>query len=683
MKKNFKRLQIMSLIYGIICIVALLVFLIIGLVFQSLDYSKTASINVLYSAIGALALITISYTCIFVFVQFFSSRKAHKNEITGVEILGRDLQETYNFGQIGMCVTDDKDIVIWSSEFLQEKGIDIVDTNIFDFNDKLAELKNSNDDNLLVKITFKSHTYEVKYIKDAHIFMFRDITKEDVVYQINRNQSPVVGFAIIDNYSDIQQSADQTTFINLIGESRKAISNYFKENGSLIHQISDTTYIFTTTRENFDKIAASQFKIVDEIKQIKVEGFNDFLTLSIGASYGVNDYNKLSDLARSAIDVSLSRGGDQIVIAPFSQAMIFIGGKSDARASHNKVKMRMKADALITNMEHSDNVLIVGHKYADFDAIGAALGVQQIAESICKQARVYIEDNLLERNVRRIYKTNFTPEQIEQYFVFKKDVEDYITPNTLLIVVDCNSEDMIMNKELCDLISKKGVIDHHRPGDKVIKDTIYNASDTSASSTCEIVTFLIYQSTRKLEITEMIATFMLSGILLDTNHYKQKTSSYTFDASSILKQFGANNEKADDFLKEEWEEYLLKLKIKQFYTIPKPGMRIYAYEDEDDNTIDQSVLAQVAQETLNIRDMDCCFAIGKISENLYKISARSNGSINVQFIMEKLAGKKGGGHLTAAAAVLEADNIDVVKQELEEIIEDYYDKAQTTSSENE
>ena len=163
---------------------------------------------------------------------------------------------------------------------------------------------------------------------------------------------------------------------------------------------------------------------------------------------------------------------------------------------------------------------------------------------------------------------------------------------------------------------------------------------------------------------------MLSGILLDTNYYRNRTGPRTYDASLILKEFGADNAQADSFLKEEFEEYALKMKIMSSAVTPYFGIIVCKADEED--VIDRTTLAVCAQEALQIKGINACFVIGRIEQKKVGISSRSDGTINVQLLMEKLGG---GGHFSGAATQFDNLTIKEVSDQLLNVLDLYLNDA--------
>ena len=246
---------------------------------------------------------------------------------------------------------------------------------------------------------------------------------------------------------------------------------------------------------------------------------------------------------------------------------------------------------------------------------------------------------------------------------------DKINDDTLLIVVDTHRPSNTLSPELIASAKRIALIDHHRRSEEFIDDLLLSILEPSASSTSELVAELIKYSPQSISISSEIATYMLTGILLDTNRYRVRTSTRTFEASMILKEFGASSEIADEFLKDEYEEYQQKTKILSNIAIPAYG--IIVASSPDDEIVERTILAKIAQDALQIKGIKASFVIGMIDHDIIQISARSNGSVNVQLLIEKMGG---GGHFSAAAAQISNSTISQVNERLKDVINLYLDE---------
>ena len=658
MNKLIQSQRIRSLIVFIVEIVAVAALFLTSL-FVEFDYYFPI-------AVGALLVFSCTNTIFFWLSSAGIQKIKQQTELKSADVIGSDIQEAYNFGKIGLIVTDENGTVVWINEYLTDMNFDIIDRNIDNVSPELLKLSTDGYKHETLTVLYKNHSYEVKYMKAANLYIFKDVTDYEAIFSYSKNQAPVVGFILIDNFSDISATAEESKFNDMTSAVRKAIVNYTKKYQSLCRRLRSDMYIFICSMENYDKMRKDNFSLVDSVRELYEEGF----TVSVGVAYGFPDYTKLSELASNAIDVALSRGGDQTVIAPFSENMIFIGGKTESKASRNKVKIRTLSKSLLTFIQHSSKVLIIGHIYADMDAIGAAFGVKALADYANVECRILYDEQFVENKTRRAVKLLYTAEELKHILISFKGAYEYLDENALVVIVDFNNPNLAMNTNIINSKTKLAVIDHHRRADNFYSNVVINGLDSSASSTSELIAEYISFNPNPIPLNDKAATLMLAGILVDTNYYRMKTDIGTYEASTILKQHGASNEKADDFLKEDYEEYALKNRIMSNSATPYYGILV-CMADEDD-IIDRTVLALVAREALSIRGVNASFVIGRTGEQAVRMSARSDGSVNCQFLMEKLGG---GGHFNSSAAEFENETIKSIRDKLIHILDEYLTEA--------
>jgi c-di-AMP phosphodiesterase-like protein len=315
----------------------------------------------------------------------------------------------------------------------------------------------------------------------------------------------------------------------------------------------------------------------------------------------------------------------------------------------------------------------MGHTNMDMDAFGACLGIKAICERLEKRCRVVVDVKATEYKTRQALASSFNKEELEKLIITPKDAEDVLRTNTLCIVVDVHTSKMAMAPKIVEKASKVVVIDHHRRAEDYIESPVFNHIDPSSSSTCEIISqFIRYTSINpRISITQIYETIMLSGIFLDSSYFKSKhTGLRTFEACTILKDFGADNALADDFLKDDFEEYSLVQSIVS--KIEYPAYGVVCANAPENTTLEEATIAKAANTCLSLKGVHAAFVIGKISNRVFKMSARSDGTINVQLIMEKMGG---GGHFTSASCLFEKANLKDVKEILYATLEQYLSEA--------
>ena len=102
---------------------------------------------------------------------------------------------------------------------------------------------------------------------------------------------------------------------------------------------------------------------------------------------------------------------------------------------------------------------------------------------------------------------------------------------------------------------------------------------------------------------------------------------------------------------------------------------VYCVADEDD-IIEAATLAKVGNQCMQMRGVNACFVIGKTGVNEIRISCRSDGSVNVQLLAEKL---NGGGHFTQAAVTFKNMSMDNVESKLLDVLNEYLSDARNDS----
>jgi len=633
------------------------------------NIQNLVSIEILYIVAAAFVAIDAIFIWIVILIV---SRHRHQTSLKAADLIGGDIQEAYNFGQIGLAIVDENQNVLWVNNLFKERQIDILDTNIIEWQPKLEELHGAPPETVL-KIEFHSRNYDVKYLSDAGLYIFKDETEYEAVYDYSKRQAAVVGTIMIDNYSDLSGSTDDAN--DVISKVRNAIFEYARDNGVLIRRYRSDAYFVLCNYESLQKMENDKFSLLEKIHIIG-EKEETPPTLSIGLAHDFPDVVKLNEMANNAIDIAMSRGGDQVVVSHYGQDLTFYGGKSAAQENRNKVKVRVMADSVLSLIRSSSNVVIMGHAMTDMDAIGSCLGMRAICEYCKKSSLIVYDPKNTERKTRGAMTSAFTRDELSKITVLPNDVMDKIKSNTLVIVCDTHRPSLTLAPKVLEKASKVMVIDHHRRSEEFIESPVFQYIEPSASSASEMIVELIRYSSAnpRIDIPSAYATIMLSGIFMDSNYYKAKTCGIrTFEASMVLKEFGADNSVADDYLKDEFEEYTLITKIISTLKTPFYGV-VYCIADEDD-IIEAATLAKVGNQCMQMRGVNACFVIGKTKVDEVRISCRSDGTINVQLLAEKL---NGGGHFTQAACAFKNTSIDKVESRLLDVLNDYLPDARNS-----
>ena len=662
MKKKINRARLLAFITIIVELVGLAVFT----VFYFNNFLHTKDIcKPEYIIIGAVAIVALNIVMLWVSTLRVASYR-HRTDLKAAEVIGSDVQEAYNFAMIGLVVTDENDIVIWDNSLFKERHIDIIDSNIFDWQKDLKVLKEKGNPEEVVKTVINNRNFEVKFLSDAGLWIFKDTTDYESIYTYSKQQAPVVGILSMDNYDEVIKGDDD--YNDTITKAKDLIFEYAQKYGVLLRKYKDSNYLMLCNYDAYSKMKDDNFSIVDKVRSVSY-GEDIPLTLSIGIARDFPDVVKLNELANAALSIAMSRGGDQVVVSVYGKEMEFYGGKTEAQEKRSRVKIRVLADSLINLIKNASNVLIMGHTNMDMDALGSCLGVKAICDRVGVPSKVVVDLRATENKTRAAITSLFNKDELIELIVPAKDALGMVQNDTLVVVCDVHIPNMVMAPAILDKTNKVVVIDHHRRAEEYIESPVFNYIDPAASSASELITeFIRFSSiSPRIELNSTFATIMLSGIFLDSSFYKSKnTGIRTFEASTILKEFGADNSIADDLLKDDYEEYLETTSIVRNIKTVDYGV-VYAIADPS-KVYDTASIAKAANACLSMKEVHAAFVIGKTSSRETKISARSDGLINVSLLCEKLGG---GGHFTSAAATFLKSDVKEVENLLLNVIHLY------------
>ena len=665
MKKKISRVKLISFIIILLELAGLISFI---LIYFNDFFNAKAVIKPEYITIGAVAVVAINI--IFLWVSYFViSSYRHKTDLKAAEVIGSDVQEAYNFAMIGLVVTDENDVIIWHNDLFKDRHIEIIDLNIFDWQKELRQLKEKSSGEV-VKLVINNRNYEVKYLSDAGLWIFKDTTDYESIYSYSKSQAPVVGILAMDNYEEVIKGDDD--YNDTITKAKDVIFDYAKEYSILLRKFKDSNYLMLCNYEAYNKMREDNFSIVDKVRSVSF-GEDIPLTLSIGIARDFPDVVKLNELASAALDIAMSRGGDQVVVSVYGKEMEFYGGKTEAQEKRSRVKIRVLADSLINLIKNASNVLIMGHTNMDMDALGSCLGVKAICERLKIPSKIVVDLKATESKTRAALTSSFNRDELEELVVTSKEAVGMIRSDSLVVVCDVHIPNMVMAPTLLEHTNKIVVIDHHRRAEEYIESPVFNYIDPAASSASELLAeFIKFSSiSPRIELNPTYATIMLSGIFLDSSFYKSKnTGIRTFEASTILKEYGADNSVADDLLKDDYEEYVETTNIVSNLKTADYGV-VYAIANPN-KIYDAASIAKAANACLQMKGIHAAFVIGKTSSKEIKISARSDGLINVSKLCEKL---DGGGHFTSAAATVMKSNISEVEEMLLSVIRKHLSEA--------
>ncbi len=476
---------------------------------------------------------------------------------------------------------------------------------------------------------------------------------------------PVAAIILIDNYEELLQSARENERSQIMGEIEYQIECYVENYHGVIKKLEKDRFFVAFEERYMKSIVEERFTILDTVRKINA---NDKMpaTLSIGVGRDAQSLQQAEQFASQALDMALGRGGDQAAVKN-KNGYEFYGGVSKGIEKRTKVKTRIVAAALSELLDSCSNVLIMGHRFADLDCLGAAVGLYQPIQQMGKPVKIILNSraNMVKQLHSRLIEQGY-----DTAFIEPEVALDYVSEETLLIIVDVHTPHFIEAPEVYKKCKNVVVIDHHRKMVDYIDNAVIFHHEPYASSASEMVAELLQYFGDKYKPNSTAAEALLAGMMLDTKNFIQRTGVRTFEAAAYLRKLGADTVEVKRLFATSMNAYQERCKVVSSATVYRHCAVCEVAEKIDEIKM---VSAQAADELLSIEDVDASFVFYYEADNVVAYSARSMGRINVQIIMEKLGG---GGHLTMAGAQTKGIDLKEGKERLLRAIDEYYDTLQ-------
>ena len=488
-----------------------------------------------------------------------------------------------------------------------------------------------------------------------------DVTDTEEMRRTLELTRPVVAILMVDNYEDLMKATPEGKRSAVRAMLEEKLSQWSAGSEGMMLKYDRDRYLFVFEEKSFSDFAAKRFDVLDAVREV-VAGEGVAATLSIGVGRDADSFEALFKNASVALEMALSRGGDQAVVKD-KLNFEFYGGRSKATEKRTKVKSRVMANALAELIDEAKQVYVMGHSYADMDALGAAAGVCAIVRKRGKKCRIVIdtENNAAHPMLRRL---QALPEY-QGAFLSGDDAFLRVQPETLLVVVDTNRPGSVESEPLLDACNRVAVIDHHRRGSSYIDKMALNYHEPYASSASELVTELLQYLIEPGDLLKAESEALLAGIVLDTKNFTNRTGGRTFEAAAYLRRAGADTADVQRMFQSDLQSMISRYDIIRRAELYHGDIAIAALDQECDRVI----AAKAADEMLTLQGVRASFVLYRKDDGIY-ISARSLGEINVQVLVETLGG---GGNSTTAGG--QADNITVAeaKAKLLEAIDKYFE----------
>ena len=529
-------------------------------------------------------------------------------------------------------------------------------------------INNCNFENRVVTINEREYKIESFIVSEEgsglYLAQLSDITVISEIEKKYNDERVAVAYIAIDNVEDILQYVHEQSR-DAVATVDAKLKEWANSINGIIKAYDNDKYIMFFDSVYLDKCINDRFDILDSIRDTRV-GDSVSLTVSIGVSKIPGTLFDREMAAREAIDMALQRGGDQAVYKT-EDGIEYYGGRTKSVYKRSNVRSRTFTNQLSVLMARADNVLVMGHRFGDFDSFGASIGIARLC-MLCG-VKVNVAVDMRNKNLSPCIAMMRENDMYEQLFVDNAEGLDLVGPDTLIVLVDHNNIERAEFADIAKKVRHIAVVDHHRKIDKISDNIKLTYIEPSASSACELVTEMLENALTSQNLGKEVADMLLAGILLDTKQFTRNTGTRTFGAAQYLRGAGANPTDVYNLFKTTTADLSKEARFHTSIIMYRDNIAISACDGETDESY-RVIASKAADKMLTLKDVEAAFTLVKI-DNQVHISGRSNGKINVQLILERL---HGGGHFDVAGAQVNTDSMTPVLESLKSSIDDYLEQ---------
>lgn len=482
---------------------------------------------------------------------------------------------------------------------------------------------------------------------DFSLIMTEEITETERLRHRLADEELAAAYIYVDNFAEMMQY-DSENYRLAAAKIDEVLRDWAEECGGILKEYERDKYLFLMEKRVLAHCAARKFDVLDRVRAVRVGEYGMPMTISMGVSNVSGSLSDREKAAHTALDMALQRGGDQAVVKG-DASIDFYGGITKTVQKRTNVRSRVVSGELVAAMKKASNVLVMGHKNADFDAVGACVGLTRLA-MYC-DAPVHMLINRSDRNLTGMLELLATDEDFIGVLVDEAAALDLMETGTLVVICDVNNFSIMESPALAARAGALAVIDHHRKAAEFERPLAVEYIEPSASSASELVAEMLEQVLPKDALPAQEATLLLSGIILDTRQFTHSVGTRTFSAAMFLRDCGAMPETVTAMNRTNMDDYLREGKFRQNIILYREKCAIACAQTDNDaesGPADRVIAAKAANNLLSVEGIAASFTLMKIGESIH-ISARSDGSVNVQLILEQIGG---GGHFDAAGAQL-------------------------------
>ena len=587
--------------------------------------------------------------------RLLNRRRGPKNENLS-PVMGRIMFDAVVKLPTPVFICDEDERILWyntATEALYSSKNKLYGESVKElFGVGLAEIRNpENGDSVMLTCEGRHFLARYTAIKtddnDFCLIMTDEITEEEHLRKRLVDEELAAAYIYVDNFAEMMQY-DSENYRIAAAKIDEVLRDWAEECGGILKEYERDKYLFLMEKRVLAHCVARKFDVLDRVRAVRAGDFELPMTISMGVSNVSGSLADREKAAHTALDMALQRGGDQAVVKG-DASIDFYGGITKTVQKRTNVRSRVVSGELVSAMKKASNVLVMGHRNADFDSIGSCVGLTRLA-MYCG-ARVNMIVNRSDRNLTGMLELLGTEEDFLGVLIDEAAAFDLVETGTLVVVGDVNNVSIMESPELARRAGTLAIIDHHRKVAEFDRPVAIEYIEPSASSASELVAEMLEQVLPKDELPSQEATLLLSGIILDTQQFTRSTGTRTFSAAMFLRDCGAMPEVVMAMNRTSMDDYQREGRFRQNILLYRGQCAIACAQTDnaaEAGPADRIIAAKAANNLLSVEGIEASFALMKIG-NVIHISARSSGSLNVQLILEKIGG---GGHYDAAGAQL-------------------------------
>lgn len=609
--------------------------------------------------LSILSIIAITNFALIIAIILIVSQGIKERMLYLSRVVGSNVKTALDIARVGFLSFDEQYLVDYTSDFFDQFDYDWIGQRVTSIHPQLGQVISG--ELKALNIELDEVSYSIHRVNNT--LFFKDVSDVQKIQKLYQNDAVVIGYIQFDNYEESTQYQEEHMIASIDATIRQPVNEWAKQRGMFLRRVKADRFLVVLNERIFKLLLQQRFEIVNQIRDASAK-LEVAISLSMAFAKGTTDFNELEELANQALELAQNRGGDQVAIKEVGKQTQYYGGNVVSNEKRNKVKVRVMAQSLKELLVKSSNIILVGHKEMDFDCLSSALAMSRICTALQKPSAIVLSGGI-EKMMKAAFEKHFDHLHTRHSFITEQHALNNLQDNTLVVMLDHHLAEHSNGEAILAKAKKICVIDHHRRGKDFAFDPTLVYIESWSSSVVELICELSqYMSVRNI-LSPIEATMMLTGMMVDTNRFRLKTSSRTYEAAAFLRSIGAEPTDADSFLKETFDEFELKTNVLHQAQYLDYGVVLVPYKE---TILARPVMSMVADQLLGISDIEASFVVAKVSETNVAISARSRGKFNVQYILEKMGG---GGHFTAAAVQAENTSVDALTQRCIEEIKNY------------